>query len=130
MDTIYHSEAVTILKKAKQVLAEKGWTQGAFAHDGRGRLVDYSDRTAVQFCMLGALYYASDVDNVRARSRTAFFFYPAFYHASRCLTKAVRAATDNSCGDPTIFNDMPRRTKADCLKVYDTAIALAEEEEA
>ena len=129
MDTIYHSDAVTILKKAKQVLAEKGWTQGSLAHDCHGRLVDYSDRTAVQFCMLGALYYASDVDKVRARARTAFF-YPALNHASRCLTKAVRAETDNSCGDPTIFNDMPRRTKEDCLKVYDTAIALAEEEEA
>ena len=128
-------DVVTILKKAKQVLMEKGWTQGNLARDCHGREVPTNDGSAARFCMIGAVYFAAGADDRQGLHHqssadivtwTCTTPYPAvLYATTRLLVKAVSDATNNECSDTTIFNDMPGRTKAQCLEVYDLAIVLA-----
>ena len=120
---------VTIMQKAKQVLVEKGWTQGGLAHDCEGFLVPCNDASAARFCMLGAVYFAVGNDDRQALGHGRLPWnnaYPSvLFEVTRCLTQAIYDVTDNVCSDITIFNDLPGRKKAECLEVYDMAIALA-----
>lgn len=40
---------------AKKVLIEKGWTQGYYARNAEGELVDFNTKDACVFCAAGAL---------------------------------------------------------------------------
>lgn len=106
--------ALTLLKEARAIIDEKGWTQGAYARDDRGAFIDVTSSRAVCFCTLGALRRAQ-VDLKDSVSLDSY---------------KTAALWLNEAGVPRGFgswNDAPTRTKVDVLAMFDKAIALAEE---
>lgn len=95
--------ALQVLRKARALVA-KGWCQGATARGRSGKPVDDESRSAVEFCVVGALWRVAGGDFVpRIRARGA-------------LKQVV--------GDSLIsFNDAPGRKKATVLRAFDRAIA-------
>lgn len=96
-----------ILRKARELIETKGWTQGAYARSAKGEPVDWYNKRACQFCLNGALNYAEGLAFVS-------------YDGRELIREAV--------GQPNTikWNDEPTRTKAEVLAVFDRAIALAE----
>jgi hypothetical protein len=48
------AEVIKALKKTRRLIL-KGWTRGAFARNDRRRPVTYDSKTAVCWCLLGAI---------------------------------------------------------------------------
>ncbi len=88
---------------------DRGWTQGAFARDGKGSPVDTRDEQALSFCATGAIFATEDpaVGSLQART-------------------ALRAAVTS---DLETWNDAPDRILADVLGAFDRAVALIEAED-
>src|SRR6185295_6995413 len=49
------SKPERVLARAKNLLANRGWTQGVFARDKNGREVSAGDSKATRFCINGAI---------------------------------------------------------------------------
>jgi hypothetical protein len=98
---------VAVLREARRLIAEVGWTQGAYARDAVGTTISPAREDATCFCMEGALRRAS---------------------RDRGLFDAAEGVILDKCGELTIpsFNDAPDRTKDEVLSVLDRAIAAAE----
>lgn len=47
------------LREGAEVLAKRGWTQGAYARDEHGFMTGSNNRDAVAYCMLGAAVKAT-----------------------------------------------------------------------
>ena len=92
--------------------APERWTQGAIACDGDGEMVSAHARTAVCWCMIGA------INRCAARARASV---DVNLELRRLLEKA-RGGTE-----PLDFwNDAPGRTHADVLALLDRVIAEGE----
>jgi hypothetical protein len=95
----------TILKKAR-VLIVRGWTQGSFARNARGRPVLANSKRAVRWCAWGALdgaYWLGDSKALRLLKLS--------------IPGRVKSLSD--------WNDNPKRKKAEVLALFDSAIALS-----
>lgn len=82
---------------------ERGWCQNDFARDADGNAIDPKDPRACRWCVYGASFS---------------------YWAEKILENAGQAWFDSNL--LAVWNDMPERTHADVLELYDRAIALAE----
>ena len=119
------NEAIKILREARRLLAEKGWTKNSYACDVRGNAVYTGSGEAVKFCMLGAIakvHLTSEPENGRL---VPIDELPPYNAALSLLSRVVHDETGLWIPD---FNDAPERTKEECLAVYDKAIELAAQE--
>jgi len=98
-----------LLKDARDLISDPAkWTQGSFAKDEQGNIVDAMDSTAVRWCMMGALCHCP------ARNET--------------YTRAIDYIRKyTSCGIAW-YNDHSSHPQV--LKLFDKAIADAEKDEA
>jgi hypothetical protein len=104
------TETAALLRRAKARIAKpSAWCQGGLARDLKGRLTGHDMRSAVSFCMIGAVL-RDEADGAKN-------------DALQLLQAAVR-------GTVSSFNDSYRREHSDVMAAYDRAIELAEGEEA
>lgn len=94
------------LRKARALLAEKGWIQGWLAKDCDGRDVFPNEDGANSFCMIGALACAAASSS----------------NPLRTLASAKRAIEDVVGDNVPSWNDDPTRTKQEVLEAFDRAI--------
>lgn len=93
---------VEILRTARSLIDEPGkWCKGSFHKDDR-----------LRHCALGAL---SGIDD--------------HYTAHDVLMRAVGIVLGTGKDGVIPYNDAPERTHSDIMRLYDCAIALAEQEE-
>lgn len=104
---------VDILRKARGLVVEKGWTQGAAARDHGDRVVDTNDPAAVCYCAFGALLAASHLSG-----HDAACFIEGRLLPPNSMAGALRPIAQ--------FNDTPGRTKEEILALFDRAIAAIE----
>jgi hypothetical protein len=104
-----------VLIEARRLIAEKGWTQDAYARDAKGRnsLTEGFDGDPVCFCADGAIRWATHMHQGREEARCL-------------LNKAIGNERVFSGYDAWKWNDTPGRTKEEVLSAFDRAIALAE----
>lgn len=95
-----------VLREARQLLVEKGWTRGQYAIDARGTPVSARNPDAAAFCMLGAVQHV----------------YGSF-GASAVIRLLERAAGPGV--ELISFNDRRRSVKP-VLDLFDRAISLAD----
>lgn len=100
-----------ILIDAKQLLIDKGWTQGSFAKDTNGMPVHHYRDTAVCFCLAGAVRRAND--GVSGN----------FTEVADILADLIPDVYE---GEVACFNDDESTTKDDVLAVLDKAIEVAQ----
>lgn len=110
--------ALAILKEARTLIDEKGWTQRASARDPYGNNVGATNRHAVCFCSLGALHRAAV--ELHGPSADMAEIKHAIDRLQRSLPQGFTAVS--------LWNDRSERTKAEVLAVFDKAIASAEKE--
>lgn len=85
---------------------KRGWCQQASARDRDGMGVGADDRHAAAWCAAGAVYY----DDA----------------ALTALARALRVPSGLAYGEEVVaYNDRERRRRADVLRLYDRAIAVA-----
>jgi len=100
-----------ILIKALKFMA-KGFCKWFAAEDAEGHGINPLDRKAVKWCAGGAVMAATLTDS-----------WPWASDPLNWLTAAAGK-------DIVTFNNAPKRTKAEMLEVFDTAIFMAKLEEA
>lgn len=105
----------SILQSARELIADPAhWTQSAFARDVNGNDCVSNDPEAVCFCALGALNKAANYYDSK-KNATLYF-------------KAKAALRDMIYPhNISMFNDRFDRTHAEILRLFDDAIAKAEE---
>lgn len=92
------------LQRARRLLARpKGWTQGSYARDGHGAMVDSRCSQATAFCASGALYATQDDATGSMQARTVIY---------RIIADDIEA-----------WNDADGRSQADIVRAFDQAIA-------
>lgn len=96
--------AKQILRAAKRLLVDKGWTKGELKAHGR-------------YCSMGAFRMAAT-----GNPNGGVMGYPDALKALHILKNAIYAAGG---GEITGWNDQSNRTKKEVLKVFDTAIGQA-----
>ena len=64
------SQDIEILRRARALLADGGWCQGAVARDKNGRLAISTRPEAVRWCAVGAIFAASPTE---AAAKSAAF---------------------------------------------------------
>lgn len=104
-----NSEAVEILKEARKLLIEKGWTQAAYARDINGYRVSPRSTDAVCFCSIGAIQHVHGSWGV----------------PERFLTRA----SEHAYWSVPVWNDKPGRTKEDVIALFDKAIEIGSKNE-
>lgn len=110
------SEVTAVLKRAKQIIEEDGWTQGTYG-DNDGPV-----------CALGAI----------RRAIYGQTYVPGFTEREResNLYRSIGIRIAEIIGDPNYpfdglvqFNDTHGRTKEEVLKVFNDAISLGDSNE-
>ena len=101
-----------VLKAARELISvPERWTQGHFARDASGNLVNSSNPAAVCWCVYGATMAAAR----RVGTTT------------EGAAEADRALEETFGGDDLdIWNDAPGRTHAEVLDLFDRTIAWIE----
>ena len=106
--------SVEILEGAIETI-KSGWTQGQLAVDSDGKEVDPTSSAAVQWCILGSLRKAAQIDgdtwkDIAASSK----YFPAWAQAKETLY--------NILGGPlSDWNDEEYRTREDILQLLEKA---------
>lgn len=96
----------TVLKRARALLAAKGWTQGSMAVNANGEAVAIQSRRAASFCALGAVHRVTG--NIPDGG----------------LYSTVRRALMDTAGTSVVaYNDAPSCTKSKVLRLFDRTIA-------
>lgn len=98
-------EAKRLLRKARKLLIDKGWTTKHFARDKYSHACEPTSKRACRFCILGAVEAASND-------------WP-----KRCELKnilEIHLESGISCAE---FNDTPGRKKSEVLDLFDRTIA-------
>lgn len=103
-----------LLKAARRLLVEKGWTKGAYGRDVNSLSVGVAE-PATCFCAMGALMSA------RNRSDTSFADLESFTRARRILKAALPKGYDAI----ESFNDSKKSVRP-ILALYDRAIAACD----
>lgn len=104
-----------ILKTARQLLAEKGWTQFSYARDANSNMCDPTSPNAACYCSLGALQAAARVPEHECRT-------PELEEALTLLYSGLP-----SHESVVHFNDSVLRKREEVLELFSKAIAKAEE---
>lgn len=111
---------VELLREARRLIAEFGWTQGVSARNLERKPVLPTDPTAVAFCATGAL----------DRAYRNFCGFPLQLNADVFVALVHGMGGNNTDDDSTVhiihFNDALGRTVDQVLGVYDRAIVWAE----
>ena len=102
-----------ILKDGRQLLIDKGWTQGTYAKDIHGDYIDPAGSDAACFCGHGAIYAAGGYRGVGTPPGNVA-------QAELALNAAIQDAHFPA------FNDAPGRTVEEVLAKFDEAIAAVE----
>lgn len=102
--------AVEILHEAREILVEKGWTQGCVARDARGKICDVGSRAAVCFCAMGAISKVAAFDDPLRPAKQAII----------ALRRAI--GLTRSLQGVGAWNDAPERTKEEVIAAFDKAI--------
>lgn len=103
---------VDVLRRARDLLLTKGWTQGAFARNKYGRSITALSRDAVCYCAYGAIDRASR----RGKGDLAEASCDLLRRAAR-----FRSSTSK-------WNDRRGRTKREVLRAFAKAIRIGERE--
>lgn len=103
-----NEKVIQLLDGTKQLLVEKGWTQGARARSVEGGLVPAGDPRACSFCLLGA--FAQVCNDLQVGSSDARFRALSALWTAKATTKGIAA-----------YNDEAGRTKEDILALIDRA---------
>lgn len=98
--------APEVLKEARRLIAEKGWTQSAYHRDADG--VTRSSETAASFCIEGAC--------MRAIGPKPWCDWRSPLAEAIGLRDRLELAN---------WNDRPERTKEEILAAFDRAIEIA-----
>jgi ABC-type amino acid transport substrate-binding protein len=107
---------VDVLRRAKQVLIERGWTQGAY---------ECISKDACGVCAIGAINAAAHDGDADWESYQQP--QPVMMAVAR-MEEAVAAYTDDGPDGIVGFNDDVAKSVDDVLAAFDKAIALAETE--
>lgn len=111
---------VIVLRLAREKIKNrKNWTQFSFARDRRRFPVPYVAPDAVKWCAAGAVCVVCSGDAIRSVS--AIYCAPA---ARRALERAL-PRNPLEPRDLETWNDVPGRTHAEVLALFDRAIAAA-----
>lgn len=109
----------TVLKRALGKI-KKGWNRGAEARNNLGDIVPVSSSSAVSFCSIGAIgavahnyYLKDDCFRILAKKLDNISVPPGY----------------DAVGKIVKWNDDPKRTKEEVIKVFEEAIKLAEKKE-
>lgn len=100
---------IEVLREARRLIAEVGWTQGTFARNAGGADVSPRSPQATCFCAAGAIIRANDGCDMG-------FSSPGI--------SAVEHVIDERWIDA--WNDREERTRDEVLAAFDRAIQLAE----
>ena len=109
--------ATATLQRARDILTSRGWCQNAVARRD-GRSTNYSDPYADQFCLLGAVYRASDElhdeigGGLRKNEEIALSYLKSVTFEQHPGMSFAR------------WNDDLGRTKHEVLKALDRAISM------
>ena len=113
---------IDVLRRAKEVVATKGWCQGVAARDEEDNpTLTYSGR-ACKFCFHGAIWYA--LWEIGGLCR----IYDA--EIAQTITSIVPESTTTNHGYIVLgdWNDDPKRTKKQVLAMYDKIITHLEQQ--
>lgn len=105
---------IEILKRARSLLEEKGWTQEVEARDSLGRKVNPTSDSAVCFCTIGAIRRA-------AFELTGSAQIDAYGAPPTAVIRQVTAGPIVGC------NDDPVTDVGHILMMFDFAVLIAEE---
>lgn len=105
-----------ILREARRLIAEVGWTQHEFARDAGGNLVRYASPKAACFCAIGA-----------ARRALATLGAPGASGRPGVVAPLRKQARARGYRCVVEFNDDPTTTKDEVLELFDDAIASLEQ---
>lgn len=97
-----------ILQAMEIIGSPELWTKNTLARDSDGVSVNYSDKTAVCYCSLGAL---SKID--------------APIMSNYYLSKVIGANTNGGLHLLTRYNDLPKTEHKDVINMFMTAAFLA-----
>lgn len=89
------------LETARDILLHVGWTQHTLARDATGFPVSPADPTAQRFCLLGAIYAASDLvapHYQQELSPTELYFHAKFGLSACCPESIPPARLNDACG--------------------------------
>ncbi len=120
-------KASVILKNAKELLTpQENFTQGAYAKNEGALPVDFTSRTAVCFCSIGAI---GNVLNKAGISCSSVKASPVTKStASKYLSIAIGKPSDTPGVDIVDYNDS--HSHEEVLAMFDKAISIAEKAEA
>ena len=122
---------VELLREAVSVVASPGaWTQLTLARTATGEAAGFSDPTATQFCMVGAL--RRSIFNLNVSDEVLLHAYKIVHEEIRVansdtMTPNPRNATHESA--IMGYNDTPKRKQREVVDVFDNAIFEAEMQE-
>lgn len=105
---------IEVLREARKLIVDKGWTQECCARDASGKLCDVGSRAAVAFCMIGAVNRVADMDDPTR----------PFKAACIALRSVLKTRPGAGLG---AWNDEKTRTKEEVIDAFDRAIAWIEE---
>lgn len=100
---------IRTLRRARNIIRTKGWTQGFSARNADRRYTDPRSTEAVCFCILGAIDRANNELQLCSGSKAA---------------DVIRDVTPT--GLIAEWNDHPNRTKSQVLAIFGEAIAKVE----
>jgi hypothetical protein len=106
-----------VLMKARALLVERGWCQGAMARDAAGQSVNYDDPRAASYCSVGAVYAASGWP---AENLTALAMLRQPWHLKPAAMVRLALAVD---GDHVARLNDNAETIDEVLAIIDKAIA-------
>ena len=113
------SSTVELLRKARDLIEQKGWTRGAYARTAGGTPVPVHDPDACRFCSVGAL--------IRASLDTPESSQEEYDTARRLFVRQIKSFASDDTVIPA-WNDAPSRTVFDVLAAFDRAVQDAEKE--
>lgn len=122
------SKATLILRVARRLIDEIGWTQGAFARTRHGNPIGPEQPNAACFCAAGAVRRAAHEVGAGARLEEwskAFLALEAVSQNSVVVTLQKLKGADVGDGIAE-FNDYPGQVKECVLHLFDRAIEVCQ----
>lgn len=116
-------KASTVLKKARTLIKESGWTKGENARNKYRHKVAPTSPSAVKFCAYGAIHNVLGVKDTYNNSRTH-----EVLDVGRYLSLTVPANRDTWFSSVDEYNDRDATTFEDVDRWFKNAIKLAQSE--
>jgi hypothetical protein len=119
------------LDLAREVVEEDGWCQGHFAETLYGDGVNWDDKDAAKFCLIGSIRYAAFLCAGGHAGNARFYQYWDDARASE--EQVVQTLEDMGHYSYTkkllaVYNDAPHRNADDVVSVLDATIERIESE--